>query len=70
MHLLLSFDLGSRSSLLISTHNEADNKNSVRTFFDAKQTKNAVEIHQRKLVFEDHRAHEYEAKPNIATQSG
>ena len=70
MHLVLSFYLGSRLSLLMSTHIDADNKNSERTFFGAKQTKIDVEIHQRKMFFEDHPTHEYRARSNIATKPG
>ena len=70
MHLVLSFYLGSRSSLFMSTHIEADNKSSERIFFDAKQNKNVVEIHQRKLFFEDRPTHEYQAKSKIATKPG
>ena len=70
MFLLLSFALGSRSSLLMSTHIEADNTNRERTFFDAKQTKNIVGIHERKFSFEDHPAYEYQARSNIETKQG
>ena len=54
----------------MSTHIEADNTNRERTFFDAKQTKNIVGIHERKFSFEDHPAYEYQARSNIETKQG
>ena len=70
MKLLLSFDLGSKSSILVSTDIDADNKLSKRTIFDAKQTRNFVGIHQQKSSFEDHTANRYQAKSYIENKSG
>ena len=70
MKLLLSFDLGSKSSFLVSTDIDADNKLSKRTIFDAKQTRNFVEIHQQKSSFEDHTANRYQANSYTGNKSG
>ena len=70
MRLLLSLDLGTRSFFLASIHIDADNKLSRRTIFDAKQTRNFVEIHEQKLSFEDHPANKYQAKSYMGNKLG
>ena len=68
--MLLSFDIGTKSSFLASTHIDADNKLSRRTIFDVKQARNFVEIHEQKLSFEDHPVNKYQAKSYIGNKLG
>ena len=70
MKLLLSYELGSKSSFLVSTDIDADNKLSKGIIFDAKQTRNFVEIHEQKLSFEDHPVNKYQAKSYIGNKLG
>ena len=69
-YFLISVDLGSRSSFLVSTHVDADNKLRKRTIFDARPKKDVDKIPQQKLSFEAHPTHEYQAKSYVAIKPG